>query len=118
MLEPRTAQCPQHSNMGIAILQQPFGGVVGVGIVLDVRQYDGIAVGLGLRGGIKIPYDQIRVYTQPFRVAVSGIAGHHKAAGAAVAFHGRIHRHSRKQERVFHYFSHSFLALASSYMAR
>ena len=118
MLQPGTAQGAQHGDLGIAVFQQPFGGVVGVGVIFDVWQHNGIAVGIRLRGRIKIPHDQIRVHTQAIGIAVAGIAGYYKAAGAAVALHSCIDRHGRKQDRVFHYFSHSFLALASSYMAR
>ena len=83
-----------------------------------MRQNDHITGGFRLGGRIKIPHDQIRVHTQAIGIAVAGIAGYYKAAGAAVALHSCIDRHGRKQDRVFHYFSHSFLALASSYMAR
>ena len=74
---------------------------------------------IDLEFGLSFVHDhQIRVHTQAIGIAVAGIAGYYKAAGAAVALHSCIDRHGRKQDRVFHYFSHSFLALASSYMAR
>ena len=50
MLQPGTAQGAQHGDLGIAVFQQPFGGVVGVGVIFDVWQHNGIAVGIRLRG--------------------------------------------------------------------
>ena len=100
------------------MFQQPAGSVLGVGVVLHMGQHDRLVLGLGARGRIKIANDQIRPQVKPLGVAVARIAGYNEIPGAHIAAHGGGYRHGGKDNGTLAHFSHSFRALASSYMAR
>ena len=118
MFYPEPAQRAEHHDFLKAVFHQPAGGKLRVGIVLDVGQHDGLAVRFRLRGGIKVPHDQIRPHAKDGGIAVARVARHDKIPRLQVGRHLAAYRHSRKQHRAAAHFSHAFRALASSYIVR
>ena len=96
VFQPRTAQRAQKRHAAKALLQQNAGGVVGVGIVLDMGQHNGPARRLGLGSRVKIPHNQVRHHPQKGGIAVARITGHQIVAGMKIRRHGGGHRHSGK----------------------
>ena len=118
MLQPCPAQSTQQGDLVITVLQQPMGGVLGIGIVLHMGQHNGLVLGFGLRGGVKVTDDEVGTQVKPFGIAVARVAGHNKITGLHIAAQCGGNRHGGKNHSTPAHFSHSFRALASSYMAR
>ena len=118
MLQPCPAQSAQQGDLVIAVLQQPMGGVLGIGIVLHMGQHNGLVLGFGLRGGVKVTDDEVGTQAKPFGIVVARVAGHNKITGLHIAAQCGGNRHGGKNHGTPAHFSHSFRALASSYMAR
>ena len=62
MLQSCPAQSAQQGDLIIAVLQQPMDqlcGILGVGIVLHMGQHNGLVLGFGLRGGVKVTDDEV-----------------------------------------------------------
>ena len=95
-----------------------MGGVLGIGIVLHMGQHNGLVLGFGLRGGVKVTDDEVGAQVKPFGIAVARVAGHNKITGLHIAAQCGGNRHGGKNHGTPAHFSHSFRALASSYMAR
>lgn len=75
------AQSTQQGDLVIAVLQQPMGGVLGIGIVLHMGQHNGLVLGFGLRGGVKVTDDEVGTQVKPFGIAVARVACHNKSPG-------------------------------------
>lgn len=117
--------------MAAALLPEPAGRKMGIGVIFDMGQHDGMLMqDRRLRGGIEIPHNEVRNQTQALHVAIAGVTGDKEIARLQIPRHLRLDGHRRKDDRPcgrrpagralfgMGHRSHSFRWLASSYMAR
>ncbi len=76
MLQPLAAQSTQQQHLRKAFLRDQLGGILGIGIILDMGQNNNVVI-LLLRAGsrIKIAHDDIGSAAQRCAVAVACITG-------------------------------------------